>query len=323
MKIFKFKEYLFESKGVAIPTLNYISFIIESIKNDLFNFIESTDDNLEKNITLDCKRFSTDLFPISEIKLNISFCKYSNEKFSTQFPIISNRGKFFTSTGYCEGIPDHEIGEPISIEMGCGAIIDKDKFNIKDIESVYLEMESALSHEFNHAYESYNRIKKGYPEMSGTLTNALDCNVYNVPESVWHIWWKELGYYIYWTESFEVNAMIQDAFPYSRKYSFEDIKNYAPSWDFYERMKSFDYKEFKNRISNEIKKTMDEDPEMVLTNIKNGLANKIEEENDNNVSIKPSLIRKMNIDQFLKYCSNRIKNGSERLRRGIIRHYIK
>ena len=164
--------------------------------------------------------------------------------------------------------------------------------------------------------------------MGTALTFSLDPNVAEVPENVWDIWWKELGYYLYWTESFELNAMIQDAFPYASKYSFEEMKEKTPSWDFYQRMMKFDPIEFKSRLSVEIEKSMPgENPDDVLTRMKDGLAKKLEEslseDEGETSSIDPKLIRKLNIDQFLEYCNRRIKKGSERLRRGIIKHYSK
>jgi hypothetical protein len=104
------------------------------------------------------------------------------------------------------------------------------------------------------------------------------------------------------------------------------MKKNTPSWDFYERMSKFNPIDFKNRLSTEINKTMPgENPEEVLTKMKNGLADKLrellDEEGTENASIDPKIIKKLNIDDFLDYCSKRIKSGSEKLRRGILRHY--
>jgi len=331
MKIKKFIQFILESKGVANETLVYCDEILKVTKEYFNDFIKSDDLLFENDIMID-ELPSTENYPISKVDLNINFTRLSDEEFTKKFPTISARGKYFTTTGICYNIGEEGGSEKledgtIKLKMGVGAIINKDKFNLSDVELVYLEIESALTHELNHSYEGFHRDRKDYPGLSSALTYSLDYNTENVPDNVWMIWWKELGYFIYWTERFELNAMTQDAYPYVKKYrNIEDMKKNTPSWDFYERMSKFNPIDFKNRLSIEINKTMPgENPEEVLTKMKNGLADKLrellDEEGTENASIDPKIIKKLNIDDFLDYCSKRIKSGSEKLRRGILRHY--
>lgn len=123
--------------------------------------------------------------------------------------------------------------------------------------------------------------------------------------------------------------MTQDAYPYTKKYSFDEMKEKTPSWDFYQRLSSFDPVSFKQTLVDEIKKSMpDRNPEEVLTEMKNGLADNItkfldSEENGPDTSIDPELIKSLSVDGFFKYIDKRIKKGAEILRRGIIRHYAR
>jgi len=331
MKIKRFSKFISESRGVANDTIIYCDEILKVTKEYLNSFINGSEVKFEDDIIIDDLP-SRENYPISEVDLNITFTRLSNEEFSKKFPTISSRGKYFTTTGICYNIGEEDGSEKledgtIRLKMGVGAIIDKDKFDSKSIDSIYLEIESALTHELNHSYEGFHRDRKGYPGLSSALTYSLDYNTENVPDNVWMIWWKELGYFIYWTERFELNAMTQDAYPYIKKYSdIDDMKKNTPSWDFYERMSKFDPKDFKNRLGVEIKKSMpDRNIDEVLTSMKNGLSEKLrellDEEGTKNASIDPKKIKNLNIDDFLEYCKRRIKIESEKLRRGILRHY--
>lgn len=334
MIIKKYNSFILERRGVATETIKYSDVVLELTKEYFLEFLKTNDMQFDEVVELkkDYFSFYNKKYPVSEIELEISFNRMPDDAFSKRFSTIYAKGKYFTTTGACyaigEGGSEKLEDGSIHLKMSVGAIIDIEKFNESYVEDIYLELYSALTHEFNHSYEGYHRDKKGAPGMGTALTFSLDTNVAEVPENVWNIWWKELGYYLYWTESFELNAMIQDAFPYASKYSFEEMKEKTPSWDFYQRMMKFDPIEFKSRLSVEIKKSMlGENPDDVLTRMKDGLAKKLEEslseDEDETSSIDPKLIRKLDIDQFLEYCNKRIKGGSERLRRGIIKHYSK
>lgn len=338
MKILKYQNFINERLGVADDTLPYTNVILNKVFDEFEIFLKSEDQSFEKKEVFKeiLNPMITDRFPISEIRLDITFTRLDNDAFVKRFPTISVRGKNFTTTGLCYGIGEEGGSEEledgtIMLVMGTGGIINQDKF-ANDADSMRVELESAISHELNHSFEGYNRHKSGAPGLSTSLTFALDENAAHVPESVWMIWWKELGYYIYWTESFELNAMIQDAFPYAKKYSFEEFKLKAPSWDFYQRMSKFNPTTFKSRLISEIGETMpDSDPLQVLNSMKNGLSDtlsksiedsKNEEGDPTEISsIDPKLIKNLSFDKFIEYCNRRIKRGAEKLRRGVIRHY--
>lgn len=328
MKIFKFKDFIFEKLGVSEETLKYSDILMKYVNKKFQEFYSKEVIDFEEVLEFEEEISSavTDKYPITKIELLVTFNRISNEKFSTKYPFISSRGKHFTTTGACEDIEKMEDGKLI-LRIEVGGIINKDKFD--DVDGLETELESGLVHELNHSFEGYNRYRKGKSVISTSVTDALDVNAANVPDNVWNIWWKDFGYYIYWTERHELNAMTQDAFPYTRKYTFDEMKDKAPSWDFYQRLSSFNPKTFKQLLVDEIKKSMpDKDPEIVLTDMKNGLADSIkklleEGENGPDTSIDPELIKKLSVDDFFQYFSKRIKKGAEILRRGIIRHYAK
>ena len=328
MKIFKFQDFILERLGVSEETLKYSDILMKYVKEKFQDFYSKDVTRFEEKLEFEEEIASavTDKYPITKIELLVTFDRISNEEFSSKYPVISSRGKHFTTTGACEDFEETEDGKAL-LKIEVGGIINKDKFD--DVNGLEIELESGLVHELNHSFEGYNRYKKDKPVISTSVTYALDVNAANVPDNVWNIWWKDFGYYIYWTERHELNAMTQDAFPYTKKYSFDEMKEKTPSWDFYQRLASFDPLSFKQTLVDEIKKSMpDRDPEEVLTEMKNGLAGNItkfldSEENGPDTSIDPELIKKLSVDDFLKYFDKRIKKGAEILRRGIIRHYAR
>lgn len=328
MKIFKFQDFIVEKLGVSEETLKYSDILMKYVKEQFQNFYSKDISKFEKRLEFEEEIASavTDKYPITKIELLVTFDKITNEEFTNRFPTISSRGKHFTTIGACEDFEKTEDGKAL-LKIEVGGIINEDKFD--DIEGLETELESGLIHELNHSFEGYNRYKKGKPVIPTSVTYALDVNAANVPDNVWNIWWKEFAYYIYWTERHELNAMTQDVFPYVKRYTFDDMKSKAPSWDFYQRLASFDPIEFKQRLIIEIEGSMpDKDPESVLIQMKNGLADNIkkfldEGENGSDTSIDPDLIKKLSVDDFFRYFDKRIKKGAEILRRGIIRHYAR
>lgn len=328
MKIFKFQDFILEKLGVSEETLKYSDILMKYVKEKFQDFYSNDVSKFEEKLEFEeeIALAVTDKYPITKIELLVTFDKISNEEFTNRFPTISSRGKHFTTTGACEDFEETEDGKSL-LKIEVSGIINEDKFD--DVDGLEIELESGLIHELNHSFEGYNRYKKGKPVIPTSVTYALDINAADVTDSVWNIWWKEFGYYIYWTERHELNAMTQDAYPYTNKYSFDEMKRKSPSWDFYQRLSSFDPVLFKQTLVDEIKKSMPgRDPEEVLIEMKDGLADNIRkfldgEENGPDTSIDPILIKKLSVDDFFKYFDKRIKKGAEILRRGIIRHYAR
>ena len=172
-------------------------------------------------------------------------------------------------------------------------------------------------------------MKKGKGQVSTDVTWALDVNRAKIKKDIWKIWYNEIGYYVYWSELHEINAMTQDAYPYVKRYDIEEVKEKAPSWKFATKMKEFDANDFKQRMTDKILSTYpDADVEMMLKRIKNAFANEliqkrkisIDKEED-----KPTLsgeaVKAMSVDKFLNFIQKRINRAGDKIQRNIIKLY--
>jgi hypothetical protein len=345
--ILKFGDFILEKMGVAESTLPYNQLIIDKSILYFNNFYNSKKADYKRIFNIPTSELkgiinlkSWPSFPVSKILLIVKYERMSSELFKSKYPTTS-KIKSYQIFGACGVVvecedPDHPdystIIEPINsraphsiyLKVDAGVLISDDFDYDRDIKAVELEIESLSAHEFNHAYESYKRYlgesENGFPL---SVTYALDVNAQNVPEPIWSEWGSIVNG-VYWSEPFEIRAIIQEAQPYTSKMSFEEMKKKSPSWNFMERMRKFSAISFKKEMIEVITKNSEENPEELLLKMKNGFADKLAEfakEDDEVPTISPDKIKRMSLDQFLKEMEVRIHSGAEKIRRGIIRQY--
>ena len=338
-----------EAVGLADATLIYSSFILNKTKFYFDKFLKSGDNKMEQNKSYDLSKreeiISSNLwskYPVLRMNITFNFEKQSDVDFNERFPITS-KSKGFTSTGACYNITDSRKRDmsyllpsidkrtehTIFLKMEIGGII-RDDFN--EEEDFLLEIESAIIHELNHAYEGYMRLIKGRGQVSIDLTLSTDINRSKVKNEIWKVWKDKIGYYLYTSERHELNAMVQEAFPYVKKYDPSEMRKKCPSWRTAEDMSKFNVVDFKKEITKMINKyysgVYPEFIVSILNRLKNGLANELgvnREESVDMLEDSPSLrgqeIYNMDIDKFLLYVQKRVNKAGEKLKRKINRLY--
>lgn len=332
---------LFEAFGVAEATLIYNQFLLDEFNKYCDIAIQSeereyshtqlyTQEDLskfiEKDVWVD--------YPVSSMSVTYNLNKLTDEQWLIRFP---NSTKEFSGTGACYAIGEENGSEirpaiddrsdvTIHLVIEIGAIIS-DSFN--DRESLSIEIESSITHELNHAYEGWKRHKSDKGQISTDVTWALDVNRSKIKKDIWRIWYHEIGYYVYWSERHEVNAMIQDAWPYVRRFDVSEMKLNAPSWKFSQRMKEFNSKIFKSKMTDKILNTYpDADVDLFLRRIKNAFANELIKSREISTlrkEDKPTLsgevIKSMSVDRFLEFIQGRINRAGEKIQRNILKMY--
>ena len=336
------KSYqLFEAHGVAEATLIYNQFLLDEFNKYCDIALETGEKDYSNSVNYskeDLAQFiQTDVwpkYPISSMEVTYTLQTMTDEDWVKRFPTSKKK---YIGTGACYNI-DEEGGSSIKpaiddrsdvtihLKLEIGALIS-DVFDNR--EGLSLEIESSITHELNHGYEGWNRMKKGKGQVSTDVTWALDVNRSKIRKDIWKIWYDEIGYYVYWSELHEINAMTQDAYPYVKRYDIDEVKEKAPSWKFAKKMKEFDANDFKQRMTDKILSVYpDADVDIMLRRIKNGFANQLiknRENSINNKEDKPTLsgesVKSMSVDKFLNFIQKRINRAGNRIQRNILKLY--
>jgi hypothetical protein len=334
---------LFEASGVAEATLIYNQFLLDEFNKYCDIALESGDKNYSHTQEYnqeDLTQFIQDSlwpkYPISSMSVTYTLNKMTDDDFNKRFP-GTGKVKRHIGTGACYNIGE-EGGSAIKpaiddrsditlhLVLEIGAIISE---SFIDREGLSIEIESSITHELNHGYEGWNRMRKNKGQVSTDVTWALDINRAKIKKDIWKVWYDDIGFFIYWSEKHEINAMVQDAWPYVKRYDITDLKEKAPSWRFAQKMRDFNAQNFKQKMSDKILSYYpDTDVDMFLKRMKNGLANELIKSRESSISKKedkPTLsgeqIRSMSVDKFLKYIEIRINDAGEKIQRNIVRLY--
>jgi hypothetical protein len=337
------KYQLFEAHGVAEATLIYNQFLLDEFNKYCDIALETNDKSYSHTQEYNQEDLAQFIqsplwskYPISSMNVTYTLQTMPDKDYVKRFP-KSGLVKKYIGTGACYNINEEDGSSlqpaindkadvTIHLKLEIGAIIS-DVFI--DREELSIEIESSITHELNHGYEGWNRIRKNKGQVSTDVTWALDVNRSKIKKDIWKIWYDEIGYYIYWSELHEINAMTQDAYPYIKRYDFEVLKEKAPSWKFATKMKEFDAEDFKKRMTDKILSTYpDADVDIMLKRIKNGFANELiqrREKSIDNKEDKPTLsgeaIKSMSIDKFLTFIQKRINRAGNRIQRNIVKLY--
>ena len=345
MKYLK-KFSILESRGISNVSLIYLDIILPKFSSRIKRFVRSSEKS-EEFVEMITKSNLTDKManpewwkmPVSTIEITFNFKKISNDEFSKKYPKTSKVYNF-NATGACYNISDVNDGqsyiikdgdqESIYLKMELGAIINEDKFTESNIEQLLIVIEGTLSHELNHAYESIQRKHSKKTNIPVELTHALDVNRSKIYKQIWTKWLDEIGYYIYSSELHEINASVQESWPYVKKYSPEEMMKLSPVWRIANEMENFNSNNFRKEI---IKMINDRykgsvDPLILLNRLKNGLANEMIESESKMIEgdqDKPSIlgkkIKKMTLDRFFSVVEKRINLAGSKLKKKILKLY--
>jgi len=341
---------LFEAHGVAEATLIYNEFLLDEFNDNFDSFMkkdESVNKSKRRNYsnTINYKKEDLSMFiknslwpkfPVSTMEVTYNLEIMTDVEYAIKFPTAAS-SKLFIGTGACYNIGaedgsslqpsiDDRSDVTIHLKLEIGALITN---SFTDRDGLSIEVESAITHELNHGYEGWNRIRKGKGQVSTDVTWALDVNRSKIKKDIWKIWYDEVGYYIYWSELHEINAMTQDSWPYVKRYDIDELKEKTPSWRFAKKMIEFDGQTFKQKMTDKILSVYpDADVDLMLRRIKNGFANELikrREESINGKEDKPTLsgedIKVMSVDKFLNFIQKRINRAGSRIQRNITKLY--
>lgn len=277
MVIKRYNEYIKERVGFADPTAAYIRIIFDHMKymiTDLYSkspdeqklsfvlsdlFLKKKMSSKEKELTID--------FPVRKFFINFKFTKndlelwnHSESTYGTSAMCyeFTKLNKEITPTSRKSGIFTDEDGN-ISIHARLDfsvTLSDHFVMNNETLKKIYIELESTISHELNHLYDSYSRISKNI-DKTGELELSKDIDAFigvvklqnPNPEIISKDLfdeWIDFTYLIYYSEPHEINAVSQE----SRSY----IKNGIPldkisGWDIQRKLNEFNRENFIKKMT--------------------------------------------------------------------------
>ena len=230
-----FEQFINEALGVAEPTIEISRLCMMAVKKYLDVFLNQKE-NLHKYefifVPGSSRQYkSWQFFPISRIELSIKLNWLDHEHFSERYPITSKL-KNFNTFGACsdfinESDPNYFPNKDCSLIQKDGTIFLRlevgmdlsNNFKESEVEESLLELESAIYHELNHAYEGYQLSTKLNKAIPTGITHALENKPDKIDRKIWKYWEDEFTMPFYWAEPHEIRAAIQESLPYKRKYS--------------------------------------------------------------------------------------------------------
>jgi hypothetical protein len=333
-----------ESLGVSEASLAYVNLlysiiepkVIEMIavrKNDTDEFYVESDEIL-KDFKGNMNTFYD--FPIEMIEVDLVF-KVTKKKpenglmFSTwgaAYPLTTDGSGASQIKEPDEDLPVSvlkEVDQVIQAKFDFEVFINQE-FDDKDIDELLYDLRDTITHELNHMYEFYNRIlNTGSSEFSLAKSFAGGRNV-NTPKKIFRVYAKFLDY-LYYSEPWEINANIQEAYSKLLRMSWEEFKN-GKQYKIAEAMENYSGEQMFDELYNA---TMERSPEAVLFHIKNlhkfylkQYLQYVKSERGDDITseeelMKDEVFKTRNILELFKKFETRINNAGAKLKRNYAR----
>jgi hypothetical protein len=258
MGIFNFKDFINEKLGISESSLVFADFLEGRLYHTFLEFLNSSEKSLDKTDVVKytlLKNHITDKslyadFPIVNFELVLEFKKLKNNAFEKLFgkdarlPVaVGGSASGFGNKnwrGYSKIVnPIKKVSNiGIVVQLGIEVYINEDLFDINNkthSKRLRDQIGSVVYHELNHSYEHFKRTtrpaKKGeyrkplYDRSFNTALTYADVNSLKFPISIWNKWSKDFLYYIYVSESHELNANVQQFYYDIKKYPKDDTND--------------------------------------------------------------------------------------------------
>lgn len=243
-----------EDMGVSRASIAYSNLMYNIIEPKIKELVETKKAGKQK-IVIDypeisrLRRASIDdflEFPVDEIRIDLFFVKTKNDYPSTpytvggaaeQFDENSLRKSYFKKPN--KNLPKKvldEIDSTVSVKFEF-TITFTNLLDESNLDDLLYEVRDTIVHECNHMYEFYNRELSGAGGVSTALSYSGSKN-YNIPGDIFKIW-NEFLYMIYYSEPYEMRAMVQEMYSVRLRVPFEQFKEHR-YWKAADIMENFD-----------------------------------------------------------------------------------
>ena len=197
-----------------------------------------------------------------------------------------------------------------------------ESFNKSMIDDLLYDLRDTITHEMNHLYESYKRWERGGKGTTNVVKSYAGTKNVNTPGVIFEVYTKFLNF-LYYSEPWEINANVQEAFSKVSRMSFEEFKK-TEQWKVANEMENYSSKNLFNQV---VKTAETRDPETVDYHIKNLHKfylkqhlkyDKASKEAD---EIKDTVYKTKNLLGLFKKYEQRINSAGRKLKKNYMRLY--
>jgi len=343
MGIFNFNQFskINEKVGIAEATILYTDVVFDKVWNTFREFHTSGEGFLEEKIEIPYREFykkikDRDLyskFPVVDILLFVNFTKLPTDTFNGKYTsAASNRKKHVVGgwssrfghknwEGYStikqpiKTITDHGI----SVSIGVDVIVSKD-FNIGTYwKKLVDDINECIWHELNHSYEYYQRLISGngplWKRSPRLAVTFADDNRWRISSKIHKYWSNNFTYYLYSSEPYELNAQVQEAGYFVKRYGIDSLKD-TSAWQYATSMENFNADEFIKGLE-EVIRDDGKDVKSTKENLKKmwlGEYRKFLKENDEDPTINDKLVERLDCEGFVKLMAKRLNKAGRKLK---------
>jgi hypothetical protein len=327
-----------ESLGVNEAAIEYTNFIYNFLEPNVIKMIavgeesseifEIKDKELLDFIKNDPVTFEE--LPIGEIEIELSFIPLNKESIG---------GKPFMVDGGYYDLLDKEQGEsymmdssfllpksiiedvPKTVHAKLGfEIYTSLSFDESLMDEMLFDLRDAITHEINHLYESYKKWQRtGKGSMNLVKSLAGRKNI-NTPRVIFDVYSKFLNF-LYYSQPWEINANVQEAFSKISRMSFDEFKK-TNQWKIADEMENYSADELFKEL---VKTAEDKNPETVDYHIRNlhkfylKQYKNYDEAYREAEDIKDKVYNTKNLLGLFKKFEKRINNAGKKLKRNYSR----
>jgi hypothetical protein len=336
----QYKRLLTESLGVNEPAIEYTNFIYNLLEPIAIEMIDSGKKKIEEIdmtvkellnfIKSDPETFQE--LPIEELELDLVFIPTKNE-------LIGNK-PFAVGGGYYDLLDEENGGSYIidsSFRIPKDILQDVPKtihaklqfeiyvnpsFDETMMDDLLFDLRDTITHEVNHLYESYKRWENTGRGSNNLVKSFAGTKNVNTPKVIFQVYSKFLNF-LYYSEPWEINANVQEAFSKISRMSFDDFKK-TSQWEIANDMENYSA----DGLFEELIKTAEsKDPDTVDYHIRNlhkfylKQYKKYDESYRKANDIKDTVYKTKNLlDLFRKY-EKRINLAGKKLKKNYTRLY--
>lgn len=346
------EKLLNEDLGIVRSTVKLNNYICDMIEDLVIDYIESDKTKFNDDILINFNGLKQNVYtkenlddfielPVEAIRIHLNCFKTKDitRKDGLNYDItgaaleLKRGGGVFKDYSTIKKpsnlIPKYltdEIDLTLVMKMEVDFMYDSSNFNFdNEIDLILRELKSIVFHELNHFYEDFNRhIQKPIKKTKHSLANMLfNVKGYGIPKPIF-TQFQNLIYWIYYSSSWEINAMVHEAYPLIYEVDINELKE-TYIWKRLTDMKNFKAEDFYHDLLSVMEKS---DPDSAVIEYREKLLlgyfkkaykkSILEYSESDNVDID----NVKSIYQLAKKFERRINQSGEKLRRNILRLYV-